>query len=99
MIGLTSFLLINFWQTRVGTLKSAFKAYSFNKFSDSSLLLGLVYFYFILGDLDFRSMSLSLPPIAPVWSSGLCLVSPAEVAAFLFVCAASVKSAQAGFHV
>lgn len=27
LIGLTSFFLINFWSTRVGTLKAAFKAF------------------------------------------------------------------------
>ena len=39
LIGLTSFFLINFWVTRVGTLKAAFKAYVFNKISD-------VFFFF-----------------------------------------------------
>ena len=33
MIGLTSFFLINFWSTRISTLKAAFKAFVFNKFS------------------------------------------------------------------
>jgi NADH:ubiquinone oxidoreductase subunit 5 (subunit L)/multisubunit Na+/H+ antiporter MnhA subunit len=34
MIGLTSFFLINFWTTKTGTLKAAFKAFVFNKVSD-----------------------------------------------------------------
>lgn len=42
MIGLTSFLLINFWSARVGTLKSAFKAYSFNKVSDVFLFIAII---------------------------------------------------------
>lgn len=45
LIGLTSFFLINFWQTRRATLKSSFKAFSFNLVSDVFLLLALVCFY------------------------------------------------------
>lgn len=99
MIGLTSFLLINFWQTRVGTLKAAFKAYSFNKFSDSAMLLGLAYFYLVFGELDLRSTDLSAPYSAMLLDSSLSMVSPVDLAAMLFVSAAFVKSAQVGFHV
>lgn len=42
LIGITSFVLINFWSTKVSTLKAAFKAYSFNKLSD----------FFFYGDLS-----------------------------------------------
>lgn len=45
LIGLTSFFLINFWQTRRGTLKSSYKAFSFNLVSDIFLLLAFVCFY------------------------------------------------------
>lgn len=45
LIGLTSFVLINFWTTRKATLKSAFKAFSFNKFSDVSFLAFIVLTY------------------------------------------------------
>lgn len=45
LIGLTSFFLINFWQTRRGTVKSSFKAFSFNLVSDVFLLAALVCFY------------------------------------------------------
>lgn len=38
LIGLTSFFLINFWTLRRNTLKSAFKAFIFNKISDILLL-------------------------------------------------------------
>lgn len=99
MIGLTSFLLINFWQTRVGTLKAAFKAYSFNKFSDSSLLLGLAYFYLLFGDLGLRAGQLSILPATSLLDSSLLLVSPVDLASFFFISAAFVKSAQLGFHV
>ncbi len=42
-IGLSSFFLINFWQTRRGTIKASFKALFFNKISDVFLFLGILY--------------------------------------------------------
>jgi len=47
LIGLTSFFLINFWSTRISTLKSAFKAFTFNKFSDVSLLIAIILVFFL----------------------------------------------------
>jgi len=40
LIGLTSFLLINFWKFKTTTLSCSFKAFCFNKVSDLFLLLG-----------------------------------------------------------
>lgn len=42
LIGLTSFLLINFWNLRRNTLKSAMKAFTYNKFSDILLIFFIV---------------------------------------------------------
>lgn len=42
MIGISSFLLINFWVNKITTLKSAFKAFTFNKFSDVCLIIGFL---------------------------------------------------------
>ena len=39
LIGLTSFLLINFWKFKAITLGCSFKAFTFNKFSDLLLLI------------------------------------------------------------
>lgn len=52
MIGLTSFFLINFWATRVGTLKSAFKAFSFNKVSDFFFLIAILLVFNTLYSVD-----------------------------------------------
>ena len=52
LIGLTSFFLINFWQSKRSTLKSSFKAFSFNLVSDLFLLGSLVIFYYITGTSD-----------------------------------------------
>jgi NADH:ubiquinone oxidoreductase subunit 5 (subunit L)/multisubunit Na+/H+ antiporter MnhA subunit len=57
LIGLTSFFLINFWVTRIGTLKAAFKAFSFNKVSDYFMLVLLFVIYDLLYDLDIVSIN------------------------------------------
>ena len=56
MIGLTSFFLINFWVSRIGTLKAAFKAYSFNKISDLFLLFGIFLIFNIYFSLDIVTL-------------------------------------------
>lgn len=40
LIGLTSFLLINFWRLKITTLGCSFKAFTFNKISDIFLMIG-----------------------------------------------------------
>lgn len=57
LIGLTSFFLINFWSTRVGTLKSAFKAFSFNKLSDLFLFFAILLIYNTMYNLDILSFN------------------------------------------
>lgn len=56
-IGLTSFFLINFWSNRIGTFKSAFKAYSFNKFSDVFLLFAIIIIYNLIYNLDILNFN------------------------------------------
>ena len=61
-IGLSSFFLINFWQTRRGTLKSSFKAFLFNKVSDVFLFLALLFINisFSANNLHFINISLEI---------------------------------------
>lgn len=56
LIGVTSFLLINFWITKIGVFKAGFKAYSFNKISDLFLLLNIIGFYNISYTLSFPTI-------------------------------------------
>lgn len=60
LIGLTSFLLINFWLSRVGTLKAAFKAYSFNKLSDVSLFFAIILVYYSFNEVNFNKLNSSI---------------------------------------
>lgn len=52
LIGLTSFFLINFWSNRRATLKSSFKAFIFNLFSDVCLLGAFISLYLVVGSDD-----------------------------------------------
>lgn len=58
-IGLSSFFLINFWNTRRGTVKSSFKAFFFNRMSDVFLFIFLLVINYVtylnnLGDLNAK---------------------------------------------
>lgn len=99
LIGVTSFLLINFWNTRVATLKSAFKAFTFNKVSDLSLFLAILLFYneflttnFLI--LKCESSTLSLTYFS-LWNMK---ISSLELISFFILIATFIKSAQIGFH-
>lgn len=56
LVGLTSYLLINYWYTRLQANKSSLLAIFTNKVGDISLLLGSVLLYTLYNDLDFYTM-------------------------------------------
>lgn len=98
MIGISSFLLINFWVNKITTLKSAFKAFTFNKFSDICLILGFLlilniggfYFntnYFHLNLLNYNYLFL--------FNSK---VNVLDFIAIILILGSFCKSAQFGFH-
>ena len=57
-VGISSYLLINFWHTRVSANKSAIMAMFVNKIGDISLLLAISFIFFILHSVDFSIFSL-----------------------------------------
>jgi NADH-ubiquinone oxidoreductase chain 5 len=59
-VGICSYLLINFWHTRVGANKSAIMAMFVNKIGDISLLLSFTLIYFLINTFDFSIFFLSL---------------------------------------
>ena len=62
-VGLTSYLLINFWYTRIQANKAAIKAMVVNKVGDIGLLLGIVSLWGLSGLLKFNSfMALTIFP-------------------------------------
>lgn len=54
LIGVTSFFLINFWSTRVGTGKAGFKAFFFNRISDVALFYLCVFVYYYFNTTDIK---------------------------------------------
>lgn len=56
-VGLASYLLINFWFTRLQANKSAIKAVIVNKFGDFALLLAIVLIYNVFDTLDFGQIN------------------------------------------
>lgn len=100
LIGLTSFFLINFWSTRISTLKAAFKAFVFNKFSDVSLLLGIFLIFFCINDINIVSFNSQISYYNNYYINIIDINIPViELISFFLISCAFVKSAQFGFHI
>lgn len=103
LIGITSFFLINFWSMRVSTLKSAFKALVFNRFSDSFILIAIVLVYNIFNTTDIVTICNSVYLYNNTFMD-LSLfnfklkIRIIEIICWFFMLAAFIKSAQIGFH-
>ena len=55
-VGLCSYLLINFWFTRIQANKAAIKAMVMNKVGDIGVLLGIILIWIYVGSLDYDSI-------------------------------------------
>ena len=100
LIGLTSFFLINFWSTRMSTLKSAFKAFTFNKFSDVNLLISILLIYYISGDISIVNFNYQISNYNNFYINIMNYEIPfIEIITFFLIGCAFVKSAQFGFHI
>ena len=100
LIGLTSFFLINFWVTRVGTLKAAFKAFSFNKISDFFMLMFVIIIYNFLYDFDIQSVNSQIHLYYNYKINILNVnINLIELLTFIILSAAFIKSAQLGAHI
>jgi len=62
-VGVCSYLLINFWFTRIQANKAAIKAILVNRVGDFGLSLGIFLIYLEFGSLDY-SVVFSLAPLA-----------------------------------
>jgi NADH:ubiquinone oxidoreductase subunit 5 (subunit L)/multisubunit Na+/H+ antiporter MnhA subunit len=60
-VGLSSYLLINFWFTRIQANKAAIKAMLVNRVGDFALLLAIFTIYFIFNTLDFDTIFALVP--------------------------------------
>ena len=99
LIGFTSFCLINFWTTKTTTLKSAFKAFTFNKVSDFYLFMFLVASYTTYYTFDIQTINTLTYnyEIYNIFMFGL-QINFLEFLAIMLIGAAFIKSAQLGGH-
>ena len=88
-IGISSYLLINFWFTRIQANKSAIKALTVNRVGDMFLSVGFFALFWVFGNLDYSTV-FSLSPFMN--ESALTMIG------LLLLLAAMGKSAQLGLH-
>jgi len=88
-IGISSYLLINFWFTRIQANKSAIKALVVNRVGDMFLSIGFFAIFFVFGNLDYSTVF----SIAPFINETII-----TIIGLLLLLAAMGKSAQLGLH-
>jgi len=88
-VGLCSYLLINFWYTRIQANKAAIKAVIVNRIGDTALAIGIFLVFKCTGSLDFNTVFL--------FSSDLNNTDVNLICLFFFI-GAMGKSAQIGLH-
>lgn len=88
-VGLASYLLINFWFTRIAANMAALKAFQINRIGDWALSIGILLTIALTGDLSFATIF----SLASYLNTDLILI----LAIFLII-GASAKSAQLGLH-
>lgn len=103
-VGVCSYLLINFWYTRLEANKSALKAIIMNRVGDFFLLSGICLVYHLTRSFDFHILQ-NQDIIYFVWEQELtngvanCLyLNKLYLTALLFFGGAIAKSAQIGLH-
>ena len=99
LIGLSSFFLINFWITKKSTLKSAFKAFVFNKISDVFLFFVLILFLYSFNTLNIIEININ----APNFINKFILIlgfkfNLLNLCCIFLMLSAFIKSAQIFFH-
>lgn len=99
-VGLVSFLLINFWYTRLEANRAALKAMLFNKIGDLALLIAIsiLFFKYNMIDMWFSDLvSLSNLTTTTTNIFGIAF-KDLDILVFFFFLAAICKSAQIGMH-
>lgn len=99
-VGLCSYLLINFWYTRIPANKSAIKAIIVNRISDFALLFGIIFIFYIFRTTDFSTTFALFPFIVDtIVENGLFReIKLATIIPLLLYFGAVGKSAQILLH-
>ena len=98
-VGLASYLLINFWFTRLQANKSAIKAMLMNRVGDFGLALGIFTIYILFQSVNFETVFACAPHLSEekIIFFGFELHAYTLIGLLLFV-GATGKSAQIGLH-
>jgi len=98
-VGVSSFLLINFWFTRIQANKAAIKAMLVNRIGDFFLLLAILTIFFVFNSLDY-DVVFSLIPLAINYKIVLLgfQLPVLDLISLLLFGGAMGKSAQLGLH-
>jgi NADH-ubiquinone oxidoreductase chain 5 len=99
-VGLCSFLLINFWHTRIQANKAAIKAILFNRVGDFFLLFAMFILYYVFNSLDY---DIIFSESACLTGTSLLLNDTTSINCIDLICfslfiGAVGKSAQLGLH-
>lgn len=99
-VGLSSYLLINFWYTRVQANKSAMKAIIVNRFGDFGIYFSLLLIFFFCKSFDFGVVFSLADFLAGLDSIRIFSFSfnPIDLICFFLFLGAIGKSAQLGLH-
>lgn len=83
----------------MGTLKAAFKAYSFNKFSDFLIFVGIIITGFAFNDFNISNILTNFEKYDSLFLTNILNFKIFDLISFFFLGAAFIKSAQVGFHI
>jgi NADH-ubiquinone oxidoreductase chain 5 len=101
-VGLCSYLLINFWHTRLQANKAAIKAVIVNRVGDFGLVLGMLAVFYIFKTLNYTTLFALVPFYALEIKGSLSLLGfNIDMLTFICICffiGAVGKSAQLGLH-
>ena len=89
-VGLCSYLLINFWFTRIQANKSAIQAMTVNRVGDVAIALAMFMIYITYGSLEFSTIFAMVPYETEQTTT---------IISILLLLGAAGKSAQIGLHV
>lgn len=88
-VGIISYLLISFWNTRIPAMKAALSAILLNRFGDAFFVIGISIILSVYHTTDFNIMELITPNIDTIILN---------IIAITLLIAATAKSAQLGLH-
>lgn len=100
LIGLFSLLLVNFYSSRLYTLKAAFKTFVFSRISDFFIFIAFFFFVLVFNTTEFSVLFLEIPFMLffniYVFGLGFNLLN---FVALLIALSGAIKAAQFLFHV